>query len=196
MSSSVWYEQIDKGLIEFIQSIVVLPNSDGITVPVPVRVRKADEDLKKEDYPMVTIYNLFTSKRDEVRYYPFDVLRGYDPDTAKGTLEKTAVPYTLHYQIDFWSTLQRDMNAMLAKWEFLVSRDFNLPVVDSGGVSRTAHALQKGDMKKTDRLNGTERIFHSSITYRIWGELDENLRKECNIVTNTEIPLTGVSVLK
>lgn len=58
MSSSVWYEQIDKGLIEFIQSVVVLPNSDGISVPVPVRVRKADEDLKKEDYPMVTIYNL------------------------------------------------------------------------------------------------------------------------------------------
>lgn len=41
---------------------------------------------------------------------------------------------------------------MLAKWEFLVSRDFNLPVVDSGGVSRTAHALQKGDMKRQTDL--------------------------------------------
>lgn len=106
MSSSVWYEQIDKGLIEFIQSVVVLPNSDGITVPVPVRVRKADEDLKKEDYPMVTIYNLFTSKRDEVRYYPFDVLRGYDPDTARVLLKRllsltlytTKLTFGVHYK--------------------------------------------------------------------------------------------------
>lgn len=190
MSSSVWFEQIDTGLIKFIQSIVKLPNGDGVEVPVPVSVRKPDEDFKKEQYPMVTIYNLFTSKRDEVRYYPHDVLRGIDPENAKGTLEKTAVPYSLQYQIDFWSILQSDMNNMLAKWEFYVSRDFNLPVIDSGGTQRFAHALQKGDMvKKNDKLSATERVFHSAITYRIWAELDENVTKECTIVTESGIIL-------
>lgn len=188
MSSSVWYEQIDKGLIDFIQSIVKLKDSEGIDVPVPVRIRKPDEDFKSEDYPMVTIYNLFTSKRDEVRYYPFDVLVKADPNTSTGSLEKSAVPYSLQYQIDFWSTSQVDMNNMLAKWEFFVSRDFNLPVIDSGGVKRYAHALQKGNMQKFDRLNGSDRIYHSCITYRIWAELDENvIVKDCNIVTNVGI---------
>lgn len=187
MSSSVWYEQIDTGLINFISSIVTLKN-DGVESPVPVRVRKADEDFKIENYPMVTIYNLFTSKRQEVRYQPFDVLVGYDPKTTKGILEKTAVPYSLYYQIDFWSVLQSDMNEMLAKWEYLVSRDFNLPVIDSGGELRYAHALQKGDsMKKIDKLNGTERVYHTAITYRIWAELDEGLQKECDVVTDIHI---------
>lgn len=188
MSSSVWYEEIDTALIEYIKGIVTLKNSEGIEVSVPVRVRKADEDFKKEDYPMVTIYNLFTSKRDEVRYYPFDVLTSYDANTAKGILQKTAVPYSLQYQIDFWSVLQSDMNKMLAKWEFYVSRDFNLPVIDSGGTPRSTHCLQKGDsLKKIDKLSNGNRVFHSALTYRIWAELDEEVSKDCDIVTSVII---------
>ena len=83
MNGTVWYDQIDAGLKNFIQSIVKLKNSEGVLVPVPVRVRKADEDFKQEDYPMVTIYNLSISKRDEVRYYPFRVPRDIDIDKGK-----------------------------------------------------------------------------------------------------------------
>lgn len=188
MSSTVWYEEIDTALIEYIQGVVKLPDSSGNALSVPVRIKKADEDFKREDYPMVTIYNLFTSKRDEARYYPFDVMTSFDAGTNKGVLEKTAVPYSLQYQIDFWSVLQSDMNKMLAKWEFYVSRDFNLPVIDSGGTLRYAHCLQKGDsMKKSDKLNDGNRVFHTAITYRIWAELDENVTKECDIVTGIHI---------
>ena len=186
MNSTVWYEQIDTGLISFIQSIVKLRNSKGEKVPVPVRIRKPDEDFKVEDYPMITITNLFTSKRDEVRYYPFKVLRGYDASTAKGNLELTAVPYSVHYQIDFWSTKQTDMNEMLRQWCFIVSRDFNLPVTDSGGTRRDTFALQIGDnLKRSDKLSSGDRLFCSSLTYRIWAEIDESsdFVESCDVVT-------------
>ena len=190
MNSSVWYEQIDRGLLQFIPSIIRLKDSEGLEVPVPVRIRKADEDFKVEDYPMVTITNLYTSRRDEVRYYPFKVLRGYDKSTAKGNLELPAVPYSVFYQLDFWSTFQEDMNTMLSQWCFHVSRDFNLPVIDSGGTHRDAYALQIGDtLKRTDKLSGSDRVFCSSLTYRIWAELDEssNNVESCDIVTGVDL---------
>lgn len=186
VNGTVWYDQIDAGLKNFIQSIVKLKNSEGVLVPVPVRVRKADEDFKQEDYPMVTIYNLSISKRDEVRYYPFRVPRDIDIDKGKVNMERTAVPYSLMYQIDLWSTLQTDMNKMSALWNFEANRDFNLPVYDSGGVLRYAHCLQKGnEIKKLDKLRDGSRVYCTSLTYRIWSEIDEediNKIQEVDIV--------------
>lgn len=174
MNSTVWYRQINEGLKSFIQSIITISDKNGNLVPVPVRVRKADENFKKEDYPMVTIYNLYTSKRDEKRYYPFKVARYTDTTDMTCRMERPAVPYSLEYQIDFFSTLMSDMDEMLAKWEFEVGRTFNLPVIDSGGTLRYAHALQTSNtLQKQDKLSDSTRIFNSSLTYRIWAELDE-----------------------
>lgn len=191
LNSTVWYRQINEGLKSFIQSIVTLTDKNGNAVPVPVRIKKADEDFKKEDYPMITIYALYTSKRDESRYYPFKVLREANTVTGKGKMERSAVPYSITYQIDFYSTLMSDMDEMLRKWEFEVSRDFNLPVLDSGGVRRYAHALQTGsNLSKQDKLSDNSRVFNSSITYRIWAEIDEenpNSIEDCNLVTEIQI---------
>jgi len=191
MNGTVWYDQIDAGLIKFIKSVVQLKNREGLLVPVPVRVRKADEDFKKENYPMVTIYNLNISRREEVRYYPFRVPRGFNYETGKVNMERTAVPYSLMYQIDLWSTLQTDMNAMTALWEFEVNREFNLPVVDSGGVLRYTHCLQKGsNIRKLDKLKDGSRVYCTSMTYRIWAELDEESAEklnEVNIVKEVDI---------
>lgn len=191
MNSTVWYEQIDRGLIDFIQNTVKLSDSGGQLVPVPVTIRKPDEDFKRENYPMVTIYNLWTSKRDEIRYYPFKIPVEINKDTGKAFMERPAVPYSLNYQIDFWSVMQSEMNEMLRQWEFEVSRDFNLPVVDTGGTLRYAHALQTGEnLSKTDRLSDGSRVFNTSITYRIWAELDEedvSKLEELPIVLTREI---------
>lgn len=191
MNGTVWYDQIDLGLINYIKSLILLEDYEGELVPVPVRVRKADEDFKKEDYPMVTIYNLNISRRDEVRYYPFRVPRDLDIDRGKVNMERPAVPYSLMYQIDLWSTLQSDMNKMSALWEFEIGRDFNLPVQDSGGTLRYAHCLQKGDsFKKIDKLNDGNRVYCTSFTYRIWAEIDEenpNKIDEVDIVKDIDI---------
>lgn len=179
MHGTVWFSQIDKGLIDYIQSIVKLNDSCGVSVPIPVKVRKPDEDFKREDYPMITIYNLWISKRDEMRYYPFKVPTNKNTDTGRATMERSAVPYSLNYQIDFWSTLQSEMNEMLRQWEFEVGRDFNLPVLDTGGTQRYAHALQTGNnVSKSDKLSDGSRVFDTSITYRIWAELDEEDEKK------------------
>lgn len=191
MNSTVWYDQIDLGLINYIKSLILLEDYEGELIPVPVRVRKADEDFKKEDYPMVTIYNLNISRRDEVRYYPFRVPRDLDIDRGKVNMERPAVPYSLMYQIDLWSTLQSDMNKMSALWEFEIGRDFNLPVQDSGGTLRYAHCLQKGDsFKKIDKLNDGNRVYCTSFTYRIWAEIDEenpNKIDEVDIVKDIDL---------
>lgn len=191
MNGTVWYDQIDLGLINYIKSLILLEDYEGELVPVPVRVRKADEDFKKEDYPMVTIYNLNISRRDEVRYYPFRVPRDLDIDRGKVNMERPAVPYSLMYQIDLWSTLQSDMNKMSALWEFEIGRDFNLPVLDSGGTLRYAHCLQKGDsFKKIDKLNDGNRVYCTSFTYRIWAEIDEenpNKIDEIDIVKDIDL---------
>lgn len=190
MNGTVWYDQIDLGLVNYIKSIIQLKDTEENLIPVPVRVRKADEDFKKEDYPMVTIYNLRISRRDEVRYYPFRVPRDLDVDRGKVNMERPAVPYSLLYQIDLWSTLQTDMNKMSAQWEFEVGRDFNLPVKDSGGILRYAHCLQRGDsFKKIDNLSDGNRVYCTSFTYRIWAEIDEeNINKinEVNIVKQVD----------
>lgn len=191
MNGTVWYDQIDLGLINYIKSLILLEDYEGELVHVPVRVRKADEDFKKEDYPMVTIYNLNISRRDEVRYYPFRVPRDLDIDRGKVNMERPAVPYSLMYQIDLWSTLQSDMNKMSALWEFEIGRDFNLPVQDSGGTLRYAHCLQKGDsFKKIDKLNDGNRVYCTSFTYRIWAEIDEenpNKIDEVDIVKDIDL---------
>ena len=56
-SESVWFEQVDSALISLIQSTVSVYNSQGTLVPVPVKVRKPDEDFKIEEYPCITLYN-------------------------------------------------------------------------------------------------------------------------------------------
>lgn len=181
MNGTVWLEQINRGLVDFIKQ----------QLNVPVRVRKADEDFKKEDYPMCTIYNLSVGKRQEVRYFPDKVLVSRNTTTGKGLLERSAVPYSLSYQIDLWSVLQSDMDTMSRIWEFEIGRHFNLPVIDSGGVLRYANAMQSGDgIRKTDKLSGGSRVFDFAMTYNIWAEIDEentNNREEVNLVQEIDI---------
>ena len=196
MNSTVWLEQINRGLKDYIQSIVKLKNDIGEFVSIPVYIRKPDEDFKVEDYPMITLYNLSIGKRDEQRYYPFKVPRVFNYDTGKVSMERTAVPYSLMYQIDLWSVLQHDMDKLSSIWEFELGRTFNLPVTDSGGNFQTAMCLQKGDgVKKVDKLSSSDRVFCMSFTYLIWAELDEeiNIGDESDLVK--EVIINDKSIL-
>ena len=91
-SESVWFEQVDTALINYINGIVKLPNKDNILTPIPVKIRKPDEDFKIEVYPCITLYNLY-SVRDEVRYFPDKVV--VERDYERNTLieERGAIPF-------------------------------------------------------------------------------------------------------
>ena len=181
MNGTVWNKQIDTGLIEYFKSIF----------NIPVRVRKADEDFKKEDYPMIVIQNISVSKRDAQRYYPFEVEVARDAQTGDVTLEKPASPHTLTYQFDICTLKQVDLIDILAKWSLSVSDHFNLPVKDSGGTDRYANCFQSGDsIRREDRLNGGERLFKSTMTYSIWAEVDVS----DNADTETVYAVTEIDV--
>lgn len=189
-SESVWFEQVDTALINYIKGIVKLPNSNGVLTPVPVKVRKPDEDFKIEEYPCITLYNLY-SVRDEVRYYPDTVVVETDPDRHRAILEKSAIPYSLFYQIDFWARNQSQMNDMTRLWlGYHPDKSFNLPVKDLSGNDRNSFVLMTDDLKKSDFLTGTQRTFHSVLTYKVWVEIDERIRTEGYLVTEISYPET------
>ena len=189
-SESVWFEQVDTALINYIKGIVKLPNSNGVLTPVPVKVRKPDEDFKIEEYPCITLYNLY-SLRDEVRYYPDTVVVEKDPDRHRIIEEKSAIPYSLFYQIDFWARSQSQMNDMTRLWlGHHPDRSFNLPVKDLSGNDRSSFVSMTDDLKKSDFLAGTQRTFHSVLTYKVWVEIDERIRTEGYLVTEISYPET------
>lgn len=189
MNSTVWTEQICRGFKAYIQNIIKV-NADKAT-PIPVRVKKPDEDFKVEDYPMAYLSIVSISKRDSVRYYPFRVPRDSNPLTHKTYLERTAVPHSIFIQLDFYTTTQSDMDKIITAWDFEASRDINLPVVDSGGTSRTTLALNTGNViNRVDKLSGNNRVFCTSYTYRVWAEIDEenaNKRELCDTVAEVAI---------
>ena len=183
-SESVWFEQVDTALINYIKGIVKLPNSNGVLTPVPVKVRKPDEDFKIEEYPCITLYNLY-SVRDEVRYFPDKVVVERDLENKRVVEENSAIPYSLFYQIDFWSRQQSHMNDMTRIWlGHHPDKCFNLPVKDLSGNNRDSFVLMTDDLKKSDFLTDTKRTFHSVLTYKVWVEIDERIRTESYLITD------------
>ena len=189
-SESVWFEQVDTALINYIKGIVKLPNSNGVLTPVPVKIRKPDEDFKIEEYPCITLYNLY-SVRDEERYFPDTVVVERDVDNHRLIEEKSAIPYSLFYQIDFWSRQQSQMNDMTRMWlGHHPDKCFNLPVKDLSGNNRDSLVLMTDDLKKSDFLTDTKRTFHSVLTYKVWVEIDERIRTEGYLITEIPEPET------
>ena len=175
ISESVWYEQVDEALKDLIQSKIFIENSNNEVQPVPVSVRKPDEDFKEESYPRVTIYAL-SAKRDGIRYFPDKLVVSRDYENNTLVQEDCAVPFKLKYQLDFWSTLQLHMNSMTRQWlGAFPDRDFILNVKDTAGNERDCHVLMKGDIQKSDLHEGDKRIYHTILTYDILVELDERV---------------------
>lgn len=184
MSESVWFEQVDTSLINLIQSVIHI---DG--VPVKVVVRKPDDDFYDEDYPVVSIYNL-SDKFSRVRYDPEPVIISRDIEHNRIYMERSALPYDLLYQIDFWSVLQSDMNSMTKQWKAFADFWFNLSVQDESGNPRSCFVLSRNDFNKSDLLQNGRRLFHSFGTYKVSVEIDENVVEDVPMVTHDINTLT------
>ena len=184
MSESVWFEQVDTALLDLIKDKIRI-NGESVNVSV----RKPDEDFKIEVYPSVSIYNLY-SRLDLQRYDNSQVIVSRDDETHRLVREQGAIPYNLYYQIDFWSKYQTDMNEMTRKWLSDIYRDFNLEVKDMSGKTRSCYCLLTDDLAKADFIDGENRILHSALTYRIYVELDENIRTESYMITESNTNIT------
>ena len=90
-----------------------------------------------------------------------------------------------------------DANNMTLAWYSHYDRFFNLDVFDKDGVARSCYAVRSDILRKYDYVTGDNRIFHSTIKYKIQTEIDENITIEkpmvttihnsCNIIIDKEV---------
>ena len=186
MSANVWFEEVDRGLLAEIRNSVKYLDADGTVVPIRedmVTVRDPESEFTDEVFPCITCTNI-SDMFNPMRYHFGDVKVDEVVETNQAIMEKTAVPYDLTYQIDFWARYREDINLMTRTWLVNHARQFNLPVVDDGGNERTCNVLVKEGLKESNLLSGQKRLYHSIVSYTIWVELDDEVRYNTNMVTD------------
>ena len=190
MSANVWFEEVNTGLLQEIHDTVRVKDAKGVLIKLnrekAIVVRKPEEDFKFETFPCISIYNL-TYRHEPLRYNPAPIKVGEDIDNKVVILEDPAVSFNLDYQIDFWSKYQEDMDCMTRTWLVKHFRQFNLKVVDDGGVERTCNCLTQGSIVKSDLVLNGDRLFHSIIKLQIWVELDDETRYNKPMVVQRDI---------
>ena len=186
MSANVWFEEVEKGLKEEILNTVKYLTTMGTIEPVTdkmVFVRDPEEDLREEQIPCVTITHIF-NRFDARRYNPNPVIMGKNEEENLLSMQDSAVPFNLTYQIDFWSRYKEDINTMTRTWLMKHFRQFNLKVIDDGGVERSSNVLLNEGMKSSDLIKNQKRLFHSVISYVIWVELDDEVGYNVHMVAD------------
>lgn len=191
MSASVWFEEVNTGLLKELQNTVRYKDNEGSLVSLPDKaliVRKPEEDFKFEVFPCVSIYNV-DYHFDPLRHFPDPIVMKKHVEQNTLELEDVAVPYNLTYQIDFWARYQTDMDTMTRTWLMRHFRQFNLNVVDDGGTERSCNVLSLGSIVKSDLVLNKERLFHSIAKYRIWVEIDDEMRYTKPMVNDVGIEI-------
>lgn len=184
--TSVWNEQIDTALLQFIPTFMKLP-TNGEDQPIPVTFRKPENDFQVEVFPSITVSFLY-SLPDTVRYFPDQVKVSQTGNTC--VMEEHARPYILVYQIDFWSKFIEQRNLMLKMWGAKIWRDFNLDVLDAAGNVRSSFVQERDVMRSADFVSKNERIFHSYITYGAYAEIDMGIQQTIPMVTEVDVRLS------
>lgn len=189
MSANVWSEEVERGLKQEILNTVFYLTDTGIKAPLTedmVFVRDPEEDLREEQIPCVTITPLY-NRFDARRYNPNPVIMSRNDEENLLTMQDSAVPFNLFYQIDFWSRYKEDINLMTSTWLRKHFRQFNLKVVDDGGTERSSNAIMNESLRESDLLKNQKRLFHSIISYVIWVELDDEVGYNVHMVAGRNL---------
>lgn len=189
MSANVWSEEVERGLKQEILNTVFYLTDTGIKAPLTedmVFVRDPEEDLREEQIPCVTITPLY-NRFDAKRYNPNPVIMSRNDEENLLTMQDSAVPFNLFYQIDFWSRYKEDINLMTSTWLRKHFRQFNLKVVDDGGTERSSNVIVNESLRESDLLKNQKRLFHSIISYVIWVELDDEVGYNVHMVAERNL---------
>lgn len=189
MSANVWSEEVEIGLKQEILNTVFYLTDTGIKAPLTedmVFVRDPEEDLREEQIPCVTITPLY-NRFDARRYNPNPVIMSRNDEENLLTMQDSAVPFNLFYQIDFWSRYKEDINLMTSTWLRKHFRQFNLKVVDDGGTERSSNVIVNESLRESDLLKNQKRLFHSIISYVIWVELDDEVGYNVHMVAERNL---------
>lgn len=167
---SVWIKELDTALNDFIPTLVKVLGESSQVIPVKVVFRSPETEFEILEYPSVSILN-YNHKFDPFRYVDIQTVRSREG--SSGLIEKSAIPYTLHYQIDFWANYNEDINEMTRRWNANVAGGFVITAVDTLGNNRLCEFVQTGDAIRTEEIKQGKRIIHVIYSYKVAVELDE-----------------------
>lgn len=181
MRADVWYEEVDRALIKYIKSnILVIDRKTKKYVPLNVIVRNPQGDAQIQN-PCATIYH-YGEYQDKFRYEWQNQVVSKDLEKGVATISESAKPYNMLVQIDFWSDYQKEINDMTKQWCSSFDYQGYLEVVDSSGETRYCTVNKKG-FNKQDYNDTGERQFQRTYNYEIWVELDSGKSTDINIMS-------------
>lgn len=184
-SETVWFEEVDRGLLELLREIQVPVK--GVLSPVYVDIKKSDEDFKVDVYPSISIYAStysFDKSRESTLH---EEITEIDTENNIGKLEEVPKPFKFTYKITLWSKLQTQMNYMSRMLNAKVGHFHNLKVNDVSGNPTTVFMELRNPIGKSDILIDNERTFQQVYTYEVWVSIDERIQTDVQITGEAPI---------
>lgn len=179
MSNSVWYGEVDLALVNLLKKIF------GDTIQIYFNSSR-DLNNKKITYPYIKISHL-GENFDFDRYDPNKQIISYNADTQTVTLEESALPYKLNYQIDLISDTNKGNNSNTLKWASNIKPFSNLKVIDNGGVERSCFMSCQQPINLEETTQDDKVIFRHIIRMSIRVEVDESTPEIVKVATNIDI---------
>lgn len=165
-SNSVWYREVDTSLISLLKKLI----DPEIKVYFNTERDLLDDKIK---YPYAKIHHLGERFAIE-RYNPHQQVTNLDVDGGEITLEDSALPYDLSYQVELISNSNNLHNTVSFKWSSKVKPFFTLRVVDTGGVERHCFVSSERPVAIQEEAKDDKVAFRYIIRLRVRVELDEN----------------------
>lgn len=186
MSSSVWYDEVDRGLVALVKKVL----GKDVTVAFSPNRKETLQDpkqpYKRPKYPYVRIIHI-TDKFDRKRYDKDAVLVSVDKENSQATMGVSAKPYMLTYQFEIITDKLSDLNRLTRLWNFSVLDKHNLEVIDSGGTHRTCYMSRTIATELMDSEQKDDQVFRSIHKYKIRVEIDEDITYKVPMVTKIDL---------
>ena len=187
-SATIWNREIFAGLQVLFAD--VFANFGGKKIPVVVR--KPDEDFKVESYPCIVLQitgATFSAGRSVKRE---TVKVSIDKENYTGIIRKTALPYDLALQIDFYSLSENELDSMIIKWLSKSRREFVLNVKNRGGddddcLVTPNNGTVELNVVRLDEMNGDDRLFRACMNYTVYGRIEEAETEEVPLLRKVEV---------
>lgn len=168
----VWYEEVDKGFIDFIKSAVNCEYTKDTFTPIETIPHVGEQDLSDFNvYPLCSVQSIgerFSKDRNDNRYV--SKLSNVPDINGEVATVTPSQPFYLMYQINFFAKFKSDIDHIVKCWRKSTGRAFSLPVILSDG-SRYKCNTDLLDNVGKDTIDREVRKYIRIYTYRVWVDL-------------------------
>ena len=179
MSESIWDREIEEGLKNFLNTFLLYSSGVNEGSPIPVKVRKPDDDFGSESYPVIYLQSL-QQRLNTVRYDPTDKVISRSTATNTMVVEEAPLPFDCTYQVGFYTQSRNEINSMVQK--FLAhthgGRYFNLPAKDQSGNDWDLFVIRRngGTVSRGYHYDSVTRMYQATYSFEVHTQLNENVR--------------------